>query len=96
MDDLTEDLRVEILGRLGARGRDVERRVELRQVAGVDADVELAQPVGTESELAPLQRPSLDRAATLERAEPSVDRVGGLQVSCARREVEPDRVVSML
>jgi hypothetical protein len=86
------DVSVQLLGRAVTRGGELEGAVELRG-SFVKTDLELAETVGTEAELATSEREAVDPLLALEMAEPRAHGGGELEVLVGVLEVDPQVVV---
>src|SRR5438132_1386895 len=78
------------LDRIAARGDMPERLFELRQIAGLDDEMKLAEPGRTEPELAPRETPAFDQAFGFEMAEILLRGLDQRGVADTRLEIAPD------
>ncbi len=70
----------------------VKHLVEGVEVFGEDANVELAEAVGTEAELSALERPGFSEALLFEMVEILLDRFRKLEIFSAVDQIDPNRV----
>src|SRR5690606_11983887 len=66
--------------------------IQLREIAGIDQDLEFAERRHAEAELAAQKAPAFDLAARFQRAEPCVERGDELAVADAGLQVAGDLV----
>src|SRR6187549_2054791 len=78
------------LDRIAARGHMPERLFELRQIAGLDHQVKLAQPGRAQPEFPPRQAPAFDQTFRFEIAEIFLRGLDQRGVADTRLEIAPD------
>lgn len=73
----------------GARGDGAEGRVQLRQIGGLDDELELAERRGPQPQLAPQQPPAGDQPTALQVPYVRFERAHDLKIGSPFPQVEP-------